>query len=73
MKILRSWDKHELKLSRMFLIRRPDGWAAVQPGEVPMPGEVVEIDGEKVVVERAEPSVGSCNWTPHVMILVAKT
>ena len=73
MKNLTSWEKHELEHSHMFVIRRPDGWAAIDPSEVPTPGERLEIDGKEVVVDRADATVASYNFRPHIVIIVAKT
>lgn len=56
---------------KIFLVRRPDAKLPIAKDELPAKGEVVEMDGNLVTVERAMRIGDSAfGWWPEIAITV---
>lgn len=71
MKQLTAWDTHRIGDSMMYVIKRVDPYKWLVEGELPKPGDTVEIDGVQHVVQRAELMGDSeFKYYPHIAIFV---
>lgn len=69
MKVFKSDDFHALPHVRMWLIKRPDAYIPRELSELPKIGDIVEIDGEKIVVKSADFTGDSeFKYYPHIVI-----
>ena len=71
MKQFTSRGKFKISGETIFMIRRTDAKSPLAEGEMPTAGEVVEIDGNAVVVEQASIMGDSeFRWWPEIAITV---
>ena len=71
MKQLTAWDTLRIGDSMMYVIKRVDPYKWLADGELPKPGETVEIDGAQHVVQRADLMGDSeFKYYPHIAIFV---